>query len=134
MFPILGACPVCGEGMMITRMECPQCATAVEGRFATGRLGRLTAEQMAFVETFIRCDGKLKHVGEEMGLSYPSVRSRLDEVIRAMGYEVRRDYEDDFSGGPSEMERREILEALERGEVSTEDVLERLQGKPIEGE
>jgi len=134
MFPILGACPVCGEGMLVTRMECPQCATAVEGRFATGRLGRLTTEQMAFVEIFIRCDGKLKHVGDEMNLSYPSVRSRLDEVIHAMGYEVRRDYEDDLSGEPSEMERRQILEALERGEVSTEEVLERLQGKSIQGE
>ena len=133
MFPILGACPVCGEGLVVTRLECPQCATIIEGRFAMGRLGRLTPEQLAFVEVFIRCEGKLKHVGDELALSYPSVRARLDEVIRAMGYEVMRDYDEDLPDGLSEEERREILEALERGDVSTEEALARLQGNDTEG-
>ena len=129
MYPILGACPVCGEGLVVTRLECPQCTTTIEGRFAMGRLGRLTAEQLAFVEAFIRCDGKLKHVGEEMGLSYPSVRTRLDDVIHAMGYEVMGDYDDDLPDSPSEAERRGVLEALERGEISTEEALVRLQAR-----
>jgi hypothetical protein len=134
MYPILGTCPVCGEGLVVTRMECPQCATAIEGRFAMGRLNRLTAEQFAFAEMFIRCDGKLKHVGEEMGLSYPAVRARLDDVIRAMGYEVMRAYDDELPDNLSVSERRGVLESLERGEVSAEEALARLEGRYSRGE
>lgn len=133
MYPILGACPVCGEGLTVTRLECPQCATVIEGRFVTGRLGRLTTEQLAFVEVFIQCEGKLKHVGDELDLSYPTVRSRLDDAIRAMGYEVRRSFEDELPDSLSEAERRNLLEALERGELSAEETLARLEGRHEEG-
>jgi hypothetical protein len=99
-----------------------------------GRLGRLTTEQLAFVEVFIRCEGKLKHVGDELDLSYPTVRARLDEVIRAMGYEVMRDFGSDIlPDGLSETERREVLEALERGDLDTEEALSRLQGRYTQG-
>ena len=82
-----------------------------------GRLFQLTAEQLHFVEIFIRSEGKLNRVQEELGLSYPTVRSRLDEVIRALGYEVRveRKADDDT--------RREVLERLARREISSEEAL-----------
>ena len=82
-----------------------------------GRLFQLTAEQLHFVEIFIRSEGKLNRVQEELGLSYPTVRSRLDEVIRALGYEVRveRKADDDI--------RQEVLERLARQEISSEEAL-----------
>ena len=74
--------------MTITRLHCPQCEVSVEGRFTLGRLGLLSPEQLEFVEVYLRCGGKLKAVGELLKLSYPTVRSRLDEVIISLGYEL----------------------------------------------
>ena len=78
-------CPVCHDNLLVTRMVCRNCGTALEGRFSLGGLFQLSTEQRHFVEIFIRCEGKLNRVQEELGLSYPTVRSRLEEVIRAMG-------------------------------------------------
>jgi hypothetical protein len=124
MYPVPGRCPVCGEEMTVTRVYCRQCDTAVEGRFSLGRFHRLTPEQLQFAETFISCEGKITRVEEEMGLSYPTVRGRLHDLIRALGYEV----------GPepvsvSSEERRDILEELAQGKISAEEALELLQGQ-----
>jgi hypothetical protein len=78
---------------------------------------------MAFVETFIRCEGKLTRVQEELGMSYPTVRSRLTDVIRALGYEVA-----ETKPEISPEERRTILEQLASGEISSEEAVNLLQG------
>jgi hypothetical protein len=80
-------CPVCGDTLAITRLNCPSCDTSIEGRFQFSRLERLPPEQLGFVELFVRCEGKLNWVAQELKVSYPTVRGRLDEAIRAMGYE-----------------------------------------------
>jgi hypothetical protein len=101
-------------------MVCRNCGTSLEGRFDLGRLFRLTTEQRHFVEVFIRCEGKLNRVQDELGLSYPTVRNRLEEVIRAMGYQVSKD-----EGGDEER-RQEVLQRLASKEISAEDALELL--------
>jgi len=124
MYPVVGRCPVCGEPMIVTRLYCRACDSTLEGRFALGRFYQLTAEQLAFVETFIRCEGKLTRVQKELGISYPTVRSRLTEVIRGLGYEVPE------SGHRlSAEERSAILEQLAAGEISSEEALALLQGE-----
>jgi hypothetical protein len=80
-------------------------------------------EQLAFVETFVRCEGKITRVEAELGLSYPTIRNRLHEVIRALGYEPG----EGDSSGISEQERRRILESLEKGEISYEDAMHMLE-------
>lgn len=124
MYPVPGRCPVCGEEMTVTRVYCRQCDTAVEGRFSLGSFHRLTPEQLQFAETFIRCEGKITRVEEDMGLSYPTVRARLHDLIHALGYEVGSE-----PVGVSPEERRGILEELAQGKVSAEEALELLQGQ-----
>ena len=124
MYPVPGQCPVCGEEMTVTRVYCRHCDTAVEGRFALGKFHRLTAEQLQFAEIFIRCEGKITRVEEEMGLSYPTVRARLHDLIRALGYEVGPE-----PVGVSPEERRELLAELAQGKISDEEALELLQGQ-----
>jgi len=124
MYPVPGQCPVCGEEMTVTRVYCRHCDTAVEGRFALGKFHRLTAEQLQFAEIFIRCEGKITRVEEEMGLSYPTVRARLHDLIRALGYEVGPE-----PVGVSPEERRELLAELAQGKISAEEALELLQGQ-----
>ena len=83
MNPILTTCPVCEERMSITRLHCRNCDTTIEGHFDLGRFGRLSAEQMSFLETFVRCEGKLSRMEPELGMSYPALRARLNEIIHA---------------------------------------------------
>jgi len=123
MYPVPTACPVCHDDLLVTRLVCRNCGTALEGRFTMGRLFQLTPEQLHFVEIFLRCEGKINRVQEELGLSYPTVRSRLDEVIRALGYEVGQERE------ASGERRQEVLERLARREISSEEAFQLMQGK-----
>lgn len=88
MNPMIGRCPVCSNALTVTRLQCGNCSTGIEGSFALGRLQALTVEQIQFVETFIKNRGKIKDVEAELGVSYPTVVSRLNEVVRSMGYEI----------------------------------------------
>jgi|SRR5450432_1135484 hypothetical protein len=127
MYPVLGACPVCGEALTITRLHCRACDTTIEGRFFTGRLSQLTADQLQFVETFLQCEGKIKAVEEKLGVSYPTVRSRLRSVIAAMGYELS-DEDDEAALTRSEEERKRVLEDLASGNISSSEAITLLQG------
>jgi hypothetical protein len=114
-------CPVCHDGLLVTRLICRNCGTALEGRFTLGRLFDLSPDQRYFVEVFLRCEGKISRVQEELGLSYPTVRSRLEEVIRALGYDVDQE--------PAELgdRRQEVLEQLARREISSDEALSLLE-------
>lgn len=120
-----GKCPVCDEAMIITRLYCPNCDVTLEGRFALGRLARLTPEQLEFVEVFLRCDGKIKRVEEELGVSYPTVRNWLNEIIVGLGYEAP-------GGEPAEEltteRRRQVLDDLAAGRISTDEAVKLLHG------
>src|SRR3979411_3488853 len=87
---VLTRCPVCGDDLHIVRLECPACGSALQGNFTLGRLARLTREQLQFVEVFIRCRGKIKDVEEELGISYPTVVARPNEVGQGTGFVVRQ--------------------------------------------
>lgn len=124
MHPLPTHCPVCGGEITVTRIYCRDCDSTIESRFSPGAFfAQLTPEQLAFVETFVRCEGKITRVEAEMGLSYPTIRNRLHEVIRAMGYQPG---EGDATG-LSDQERRAILEALEKGEISYEEAMRKLE-------
>ena len=126
MNPIIGQCPVCKETLEVTRLYCSNCDTTVEGHFALGRFYQLSPEQVAFIETFIRCEGKINRVGEELGFSYPTVRSRLTEVIRALGYEVG---EEEAPPAMPDEERKAILEQLAQGKITSEEAVKQLRGE-----
>ena len=124
MFPVIGRCPVCGDTLTVSRLHCRSCDTSLEGQFTLGRFYRLSPEQLAFIETFIRCEGRLNRVQEEMAISYPTARGRLIEVIRALGYDVA----EEPAPIPAE-DRKVILEQLARGEISSQAAVELLKGK-----
>jgi hypothetical protein len=123
-YPVPGTCPVCHEGMIITRLHCPNCDVTVEGRFTLGRLAMLSPEQLEFVEVFLRCDGKIKRVEDELGVSYPTVRSRLNEVITAMGYEAPGADDEALLSG----QRRQVLDDLAAGRITSQEAVKLLQG------
>lgn len=121
-------CPVCDHEMRISKITCTYCPTKIEGDFSSCKFCRLPAEQLVFVEAFIKCRGNIKEVEKELGISYPTVRSRLDSVIEALGYAVEKDKEKDKNDTQEESLRRQgILEALERGEISAQEAARQMR-------
>ena len=122
---VIGRCPICSAQLRVVRLECRSCGTRLEGGFSLGRFQSLSAEQLEFLEVFIRARGSFKDVERELGISYPTVRSRLDAVIRSLGYqtEVEPDRE-------AETERRkEILRQLAEGLIGPDDAAALLEGR-----
>lgn len=112
-------CPACRQDMRVCLLRCPDCGTEVQGDFILGRFAQLSGEQLAFLETFIRCRGNLKDVGAAIGISYPTARNRLDNMIEALG----------FGDKSAKTARRlEILGQLKDGTITTEEALNLLQG------
>jgi len=126
MRPLPTQCPISGGEIVVTRFYCPDSDITVEGRFyVAAPFAQLTPEQVNFVEVFVRNEGKLNRMEEELGISYPTIRSRLHEVIRSLGYEPGRD---ESPVGLSEADRRRILEDLDSGKIAAEEAMRLLQG------
>ncbi|NLJ83442.1 MAG: DUF2089 domain-containing protein [Halanaerobiaceae bacterium] len=119
---VLGACPVCSGRMRIKVLHCPACNTEVRGNFTAGKFAHLTESQLEFVEVFIKSRGNIKEVERELGISYPTVRNKLDEIIKALGYSV--DTSPDDSIGER---RKEILTMLEKGEINSQEAIKMLK-------
>ncbi len=123
---VLGRCPFCGEELEVRRLQCPGCHTTIEGAFSLGRFQRLAPDQVAFLEVFVKNRGVIRDVERELGISYPTVRSRLDDLIRALGYEVREEPASPDLAEEAER-RRETLERLKSGEITAEQALKLLK-------
>lgn len=119
--PVIARCPICSEQLHVARLECESCGTRLEGSFSLGRFHALSAEQLEFLEVFIRARGNIKDVERELGLSYPTVRSRLDALIRALGFPSQAEPD-------KETERRkEILRELAEGRIAADDAANLLE-------
>ena len=114
-------CPICDRRLRVARLECPGCATRIEGSFALSGLAGLSGEQLAFAEVFLRNRGVIKDVELELGLSYPTIRARLDDLVQALGPRA---------GTPSphladrRERRRDVLRDLRAGRISAADAAE----------
>ncbi|NMA54801.1 MAG: DUF2089 domain-containing protein [Firmicutes bacterium] len=118
-----GKCPICGHELRVNRLSCAFCSTKLDGEFTSCKFCRLPAEQREFIEVFIKCRGSIKEVEKELGISYPTVRGRLDAVIRALGYVVNND----ALAGDRQDVSAEVLDALDKGEISAAEAARRLR-------
>ncbi|HEX8522109.1 MAG TPA: DUF2089 family protein [Tepidisphaeraceae bacterium] len=86
--PINQDCPYCGGSMAVSRMSCGHCSISVEAVFPMSRLASLPVEHQKFIEMFVLSGGNLKEIAEQVGVSYPTIRSRLDRVIEVLRAEI----------------------------------------------
>src|SRR6185369_16663674 len=86
---VIATCPVCANELAVTRLHCRSCGTSLEGEFSVGRFGRLSREQLTLLERFLRSRGNLRDMERELGISYPTVRSRVEALVRALGFGPR---------------------------------------------
>jgi hypothetical protein len=111
-------CPACGSNdFKVARLVCKSCGTAIEGNFGVSKLAHLSQEHQEFVEIFLKCRGNIKDVERELGISYPTVRSRLEKINQQLGHVT------EAAAG----RRKEILQALERNEIAAEEALKALR-------
>jgi len=108
--------------MTITNLACNHCHTKVEGEFSSCKFCRLPKDQLEFVEVFLKCRGNIKDVEKELSISYPTVRNRLEGVLQSLGYRDEKKYS--LQEGA---ERHEILNALESGEITSEEAAQQLR-------
>jgi hypothetical protein len=123
---VIANCPVCSSELAITRLHCPSCGTTLEGEFGVGRFGRLDRDQLALLESFLRSRGNLREMERELGISYPTVRSRVEGLVRALGFGPRSgdEPEPDAVGAPAVepgASRQQILERLARHEITADE-------------
>ncbi len=118
-YKMLNTCPVCASSLKATRLECVTCGTVIENSFSLSKFESLSQEQLSFVEIFIKNSGSIKDVEKEMGISYPTVKGKLNDVIKALGYDVNSE--------PAET-TGSIIDRLERGEISPEDAIKKISG------
>lgn len=110
------ACPSCGSPMIISELKCTGCDTVVRGEFFITPMGNLSEEQLAFIRTFVLSRGNIREVESRLGISYPTVRAKLDEAIRAMS-----------GSDQASLSRAGILDQLESGKISAAQAAELLR-------
>lgn len=112
----LNKCPVCNANMVVTGYKCTECPTEVNGIFKGSKFSQLTEEELEFVEIFVMNRGSIKEVEKELGISYPTVRNKLDSIIQALGHTVK-----------SEDSRLEILRMVDEGSITAEEASQMLK-------
>lgn len=131
---VIATCPVCSGELEISRLHCSTCGTTIEGEFGVGRFGRLSHEQMTLLESFLRSRGNLKEMERALGISYPTVRARVEALVQALGLgdgepvDIVVDVVPELTDPTLAAARREILERLAKGDIDAAGAAEALRG------
>jgi hypothetical protein len=125
---ILEECPTCGGDVIATELSCTNCDTVIRSQYAPCLFCRLSPEDLAFVELFVMNRGNVKEMERELGISYWSIRGRLDEIVQTIGSEEPEPDEEEDVTEPyqTQSRRRDILERLDRGEISVAEATDLL--------
>ncbi len=121
-YRLISRCPVCSGKLRAVKLKCSRCGTVIENEFELSKFESLGEEQIKFLETFVMCRGNIKDVEKELGISYPTVRAKLDDVISALGYVVVK---------KPAVESAEIIEMLEKGEISADQAVSMMKENKI---
>lgn len=124
---LLQKCPICGQEFHVTSLECSHCGTEIRGHFELGRFARLDADDLYFIEIFVKNRGNAYRVAEEIEIPYSGVRARLTQVIQALGYDEDNETTEETAMPPER--RKLILEQVSSGQLSSEQAVKLLQGE-----
>ena len=114
----LANCPYCHGDFLIKEVECQGCNTQIKGNFKTNRFHMFTADDLFFIEIFLKNEGNIKLMEKDLGVSYPTVKSRLKNIIKILGYSPEEN-------GSSQ--RIRILEDLSHGKIDVETAMKNLR-------
>ena len=106
---VIGECPICESDLIVTKLKCTNCKTEISGEFKLSKFNYLSKEHLYFIAVFIKNRGNIKSIEKELGISYPTVKRNLDDVIVSLGYEVSDE---------DKIKKDEIFKKLEKGEIT----------------
>lgn len=121
---LISHCPVCSENLTVTKLKCNKCETEITGEFTLSKFNYLSKEQLEFAEVFIKNRGNIKEIEKELGISYPTVRRAIDNIVEALGYQTKSEM--------PKVDKKAILEMLEKGEIDSSKAIKMLQGEEEE--
>jgi hypothetical protein len=139
MINLFEKCPSCGGKIAVTACRCANCHLEMRGDFVTDTSGRLplSKEQLTFVDVFLRCRGTLSEVEKVLGISYPTIRNKLDEIKAALDAKAQvpppsesREKGATEVTSPSSEARRAVLQRVASGELSAGEALQKLEDLP----
>jgi hypothetical protein len=113
-YKLISKCPICSANLRVVKLKCNKCSTVIENDFELSKFEYLGEDHLNFMEVFLKCRGNIKDVEKELGISYPTVRAKLDEVISALGYTLAK---------KPTADNKEILDLLEKGEISADQAI-----------
>ena len=117
-YRVISKCPICSAKLKVIKLRCDKCGTVIENDFEFSKFEYLEEEHLNFMEVFLKCRGNIKDVEKELGISYPTVRAKLDDVVSALGYtQVKK----------NAVSNNEILDMLEKNEISTQQAVDMLK-------
>ncbi|WP_409340494.1 DUF2089 domain-containing protein [Paenibacillus sp. MBLB4367] len=119
-YPIITQCPVCNHPLYAVKLECGHCRTTIENKFELSKLALLSPEQLHFVITFLVNRGNIKEVEKELGISYPTVRGKLNDIITALGYETQK---------KPEVDEKKVISMLQNGEITADEAVKMLKNE-----
>jgi len=122
-YKVPGNCSICGHEILISNFKCSNCHTKTEGEFVPCRFCKLSSEQLDFIEMFLRCRGNIKDLEKVLGISYPTIRNRLEETLALLGLST-------VEAKVNKLDKKEavdVLDALERGDITPEEALKKIR-------
>jgi hypothetical protein len=117
-YPLITQCPVCDHTLHAVKLQCSHCRTTIENTFELSKLAVLSPEQLHFAITFLVNRGNIKEVEKDLGISYPTVRGKLNDVIAALGYDTRK---------KPDIDEKKVIAMLENGEITADDAVKMLK-------
>jgi len=106
---VIGECPICQSDLVVSKLKCTSCKTEISGEFKLSKFNYLSKEHLYFIEVFIKNRGNIKQIEKELGISYPTVKRSIDEVIVSLGYEISEE---------EKTSKEEVFKKLEKGEIT----------------
>jgi len=117
-YKLISDCPVCSSTLKATRLSCSTCGTIIESEFELSRFELLNKEQLNFVEIFLKNRGSIKDVEREMGISYPTVKGKLNDVIKTLGYSI-------IDEPPANI--NDVIAELEKGSINIDEAIKKIK-------
>jgi len=132
---LFNQCPVCGGQLIITECKCPACQLQMRGEFQSGQLSTLSDDELTFIKVFLTARGNLTEVERVLGISYPTIRNKLDEINNALNRtndvnEIRqKKLSNTLETNPTSIEdtRKDILQQVADGRLSPTEAVQKLR-------
>ncbi len=115
-------CPSCSSSLTIKQLGCDHCQTGIQGDFYMNRFSQFSKDQLYFIETFLRVEGNIKTMEKELGISYPTVKNRLQKIIGILGYQTPKQEKEALT-------KLELLEKIAEGEMDVDEAIKHMGGK-----